>query len=108
MLLMAFAICSVLPVACIFAGHWFPWPVAIGRKLRRLEAYAIGVLIILVPPSVAIVLADQTLSAYAGLGLVWASCLSAGAATLLAWGIDALFEHIHSLRDQVDRVEFRS
>ena len=106
MIYLPYAICIFVPLALTFAGHWFPWPIVIGRALRRLEAYTIGVLIILAPPTVAILAAHDLIGSVQALALVWVSCLSAGFATVAAWGIDALVAYIHSLKDQVDRADF--
>lgn len=106
MLSLAYAICILIPISLVAAGHWFPWPTAIGRKLRRIETYCIGMLIILTPPTVVILTTHEYINSLHALALVWVSCLSAGAATVAAWGIDALISYIHSLRDQVDREHY--
>jgi hypothetical protein len=82
----------------IGVAHWFPWPNVLpnGRKLHRIEAYAIGTGIILACTSAALLAADR-----AKLKLTPAECarlnavvtVSAGAATVAAYWLDHAINH---------------
>lgn len=79
---------SALTIAAL---HWFPWQRLLGRKLPRLIAYGLGVAVILGAPSLAY-WRNAPLAGAQVFALFWASALAAGAATLIAWAIDALLE----------------
>lgn len=92
----------LVPAALILAGHWFPWPSVLGRRLARLEAYVFGVGVIFVMPlSLFAYAADKTELAL----LFIASCISAGAAASIAKGIDVMVERYHKLQDARDAAE---
>jgi hypothetical protein len=93
---------ALLPACLILAGHWFPWPLLLGRQLHRLEAYLYGVSCIMLP---ATALALYLPSAREVLAVFWIAAGAAGLATLTAWGVDRLIAYIHSLRDQVDEAQ---
>jgi hypothetical protein len=90
----------VLLVAALLiaAGHWFPWQLAIGRRLSRLEAYTYGVAAILAPALVALLSVQATTAA----AIVAAAALGAGAMTLCAYAIDRLIAMRHELMDAKD------
>lgn len=98
-------ICFTFSALAIFALHWFPWHLIIGRKLRRLEAYATGTAAIFAPPTVAILYAYPQLDSIDALWLFWLSAIGAGLATLAAWGIDNAVSNYHSMKDRIDRAE---
>ncbi len=96
------AITALIPAALILAGHWFPWPTMLGRKLNRLEAYAFGVAVIYATPlALYYYAADKTQIT----AMFIVSCVAAGLATLAAWGIDILVERYHQLQDAKDAAE---
>lgn len=80
-------------------GHWFPWRLAIGRDLSRLEAYAYGVAWIVAMPM--LIMAAQGQALYAA--LVGLSVVGAGSATLAAYAIDHTIKAKHELLDERDR-----
>jgi hypothetical protein len=91
-----------LSAALIAAGHWFPWRLMLGRQLRRLEAYTYGVLAILLPVVVALWGAGETGAAL----LLVAGAVGAGAATLLAYGVDKVIDMRHELLDAKDKAAY--
>lgn len=96
------AISALVPAALILAGHWFPWPTVLGRKLNRLEAYAFGVAVIYATPLALVYYADNKAQITS---LFVVSCVAAGVATMAAWGIDILVERYHELQDAKDAAE---
>jgi hypothetical protein len=74
----------------------------LGRQLRRLEAYTYGVLAILLPVVVALWGAGETGAAL----LLVAGAVGAGAATLLAYGVDKVIDMRHELLDAKDKAAY--
>lgn len=94
-----------LSALLILAAHWFPWPMVFGRKLKRLEAYALGTLAIFVPATAAVFAGLDDLDAIDTLTLFWLALTGAGAATFAAWGIDSAVSSYHAMKDRIDRAE---
>ena len=94
-----------LSALLIFAAHWFPWPLVLGRKLRRLEAYAAGTMAIFIPATAAVFAGLTYLDALDTLLMFWLALAGAGGATLAAWGIDTAVASYHSMKDRIDRAE---
>jgi len=98
---MDIALAVSVPVALMFAGHFFPWRRLLGAPLPRPLAYLYGVGVIL-GTATFIILAEQP--DYMGaLRYLWIVAASAGAATLAAYGIDAALEAKHLRADIQDR-----
>jgi hypothetical protein len=101
---------TILPIILVFgvslalivAGHWAPWRKALGRDLRRTEAYAYGVLVILVP-SLGVLAAAWQLWA---VGVVLAGAAGAGLGTYGAYAADWVIELYHELADTRDRAAY--
>lgn len=81
-------ICATLPGAVCALAHYVPWrhwfP---DGMLPRLWAYAVGLLAVLLPATIAAWLAALTVPDV--LGLLWLAAGSAGAGTLIPWQVDA-------------------
>ena len=83
----AFTLCALLPATVCIASHYFPWRFWFRRgRLPRLLAYGIGLLSILIPSTVAMLFAAQTVGDAAG--LLWLAALSAGVGTACCWWYD--------------------
>lgn len=97
------AILAAIAVAslAILAGHWFPWRKIWRGGLHPLGAYAFGVLCIVAVPLAVFVARGAEFEAR----LLLASAAAAGLATLVAYGIDALIELRHRLRDEKERAD---
>lgn len=93
----------------MFAGHWFPYTrVTGGKRLHPLLSYTYGTSVIMVTATFATWYASDnsdTWIQYAS--YFWLATMGAGAATLAAWIIDAITEHLHRLQDRVDRAELQ-
>jgi len=98
-------ICFVFAWMGIWIGHWFPWrklPWKNGKDLTRLEAYGYGVLWIAGLPSIALLLRGDIFAAC----LLLAVTLSAGLATIIAYGIDGWIDAKHEAADERDRANY--
>lgn len=99
-------IALTLPALILLVLHYFPWgSLFAGRQLSRLEAYSLGVTTIISVPFCLQLYASTyvDLSGRVVANLFLLSALSAGLATMLAWGIDALIEKYHQIADERDR-----
>lgn len=79
----------VLALTALTLGnlHWYPWP----QRLKRVEAYTVGVAVLLGYPIAAMVLTHVAGLAYGQLfwaGLLLANALAGGATVRLAYAID--------------------
>jgi hypothetical protein len=102
-------LCATLPGALCAGAHYFPWRFWFKRgRLPRLWAYVCGLLAILLPATVAALLA--ALSVYDALALVWLATVSAGLGTALPWWHDsqkrAEYQRADDLAGQLERDEF--
>jgi len=79
-----------LAAALLMAEHWAPWP----RKLRRLEAYIIGVATLMMCFSILALAAHW----YAPLITIWAIVAAGGVAVGLCYAIDALGDLLKQLK----------
>ncbi len=83
----AFVLCGALPAAVCIASHYFPWRYFFKRgRLPRLLAYAIGLLAILLPTTVAMLYAAGTVAV--AVWLLWLAAISAGLGTACCWWYD--------------------
>lgn len=102
---LAVGICVAFVWMGIWIGHWFPWrklPWKNGKDLTRLEAYGYGVMWIAGLPVVVFLLRGDTFAAV----LLLAVTLSAGIATIVAYGIDGWIEAKHQAADERDRANY--
>ena len=80
-------LCAALPGTLCAVAHYIPWRHWFrGGRLPRLWAYAVGLLAVLLPATIAAWLAAQTPADV--LGLLWLAACSAGAGTLVPWRLD--------------------
>jgi hypothetical protein len=96
---LSISLCFVIPALGMLVGHWFPWRLAIGRDLSRIEAYVYGVTWIVTLPMM--IMAAQGQAFYAT--LVGLAVAGAGSATLAAYAIDNYIKAKHELLDERDR-----
>ena len=95
-------LCATLPAALCVASHYFPWRYWFRRgQLPRLLAYAFGVLSILLPATLAMLTAAQTVAEAAA--LLWLATVSAGAGTGCAWWYDWHNRSELQRQDEADR-----
>lgn len=81
-------LCAALPASLCAGAHYFPWRWWFKRgRLPRLAAYTFGLLAIILPATVAALLAAQSVTDV--LALVWLATFSAGAGTAVPWWHDA-------------------
>ena len=81
-------LCAALPGALCATAHYIPWRYWFkSGRLPRLWAYAAGSLAILLPTTVAALVAAIT--ALDVLALLWLAAGSAALGTLIPWGSDA-------------------
>lgn len=94
-------LCATVPAAVCVAAHYFPWRYFFRRgRLPRLAAYALGVLAILGPATVAMLLAAQTVEQAAG--LLWLSVASAAIGTAVPWWHDEHKRNELAAQDAMD------
>lgn len=106
---LASVLCATLPGALCASAHYFPWRFWFKRgRLPRLWAYVFGLLAILLPATVAALLAAQ--SAADALSLVWLATISAGLGTALPWWHDhqkrTEYQRADEMADQLEHDEF--
>jgi hypothetical protein len=106
---LASVLCATLPGALCASAHYFPWRFWFKRgRLPRPWAYVFGLLAILLPATVAALLAAQ--SAADALSLVWLATISAGLGTALPWWHDhqkrAEYQRADEMADQLEHDEF--
>lgn len=83
-------------------AHYFPWRNWFERaRLPRLLAYAAGLLAILLPATVAAMLAASTVAQ--ALGLLWLAAGSAAVGTLVPWWHDWQKRNEYRHADQLER-----
>lgn len=91
-LIFLYGLVALIPGLAMLAAHWFPWRVALGRDLSRVESYMWGTAWIIGVAGAAIRL-SQRLDAPAtpdqSARLIEVSAASAGAATMAAYAVDA-------------------
>lgn len=94
-------LCASLPAAICVAGHYLPWRIWFRRgRLPRLAAYVFGLLAILLPATVAALLAALTVPD--ALALFWLAALSAGAGTAIPWWHDNAKRAEYRRADEMD------
>lgn len=81
-------LCATLPGAVCAVAHYIPWRHWFRHgRLPRPAAYAVGLLAVLLPATIAAWLAALTVPDV--LALVWLAACSAGMGTLIPWRLDA-------------------
>jgi len=98
---MNIAVMALLSGAFQLAAHYLPWRSILRRKLRRTEAYAIGVVLMLAPFSVWLGLAGLWLVLLA----LWVVVATSGAFVIGAYLLDGYLEKSHE--GQVAQAENR-
>ena len=69
---------------CLAVEHWFPWSGVLGRSLRFIERYVIGMLAILLPLSVLLGLWGSWYELVA----LWCVVVSGGAVVVMGYLVD--------------------
>ena len=107
MLALFVAVCFAFPAALSVIVHTINWQKILGRPLRRLETYTLGALFITGLPTLLLLAAlrHMPMGALDSAALYLAACAGAGLAVYAAWGVDALVERLHALKDDLDRSE---
>lgn len=82
-------ICIIVWLA-LWSEHWFPWELALRRKLPRLAAYVVGVLAMIIPLSGLYWhwLTHPCTYPYCYLVALWSVVIVGGLAVISAWGVD--------------------
>lgn len=94
-------LCGALPASICVASHYFPWRYFFRRgRLPRLLAYAIGLLSILLPATIAMLFAASVVAAA---WLLWLAAASAGLGTLACWWYDWHNRSELQRQDEADR-----
>ena len=95
-------LCAALPATLCVASHYFPWRYWFkSGRLPRLLAYGFGVLAILLPATLAMLTAAQTVAEAAV--LLWLAAASAGAGTAACWWYDWHNRSELQRQDEADR-----
>lgn len=98
----------IAPAVLMVAAHWFPWRATPLRRLSENQARVYGVTCILASVMVAVALGEAlgvTLGAWQVIGLAWVAAISAGAATIWAWAIDARLKLQQDITEEKHRTE---
>lgn len=95
------------PAALSLIVHTVNWKKLVGRPLHRLESYTLGAGLITLLPTLVTLYArsHMPLGAVHAAALYCAAAAGAGLAIYGAWGVDALAEKVHQLKDGTDRAE---
>lgn len=86
-----YAIAGLAPGLLMIVGHWFPWSATPLGRLTENQSRVYGVLGIIGPVMGAVALGEAlglAVTAWQVIGLFWVAAISAGTATVWAWGID--------------------
>lgn len=102
-----FSIAAILPAAILMMVHWFPWHDAIGRRLSRLECYAIGVATINGTAIASLLLVSRSQPIWLAIAIIALCSISGGAGTLAAWTIDGSTQRRRTDRRIRQRQEIR-
>lgn len=95
-------LCATVPAAVCGLAHYLPWRHWFRRgRLPRLLAYSVGLLSILLPATVAAMLAAATVDQ--AMGLLWLAAGSAAAGTLIPWWLDWQRRAEYAAQDATDR-----
>lgn len=93
------ALAALVSALLIAVTHWFPWRVLLHRELHRVEAYAAGLIAILLPGLTLLALWAE----YMAMAVIIACTIAAGLTTLIAKSIDKVAEHRNELHDRRHR-----
>ena len=110
MLLLLFALCTLVPASTMLAGHYFNWQGVLRRPLSRLEAQVWTAAFAAAVPAAVVLYAQRyiVLSPAVCAALFCASAAAAVSAACAACAVDWLAERYRILEDKVDRAQFRA
>lgn len=106
---MEIVVAALIAALLLIVEHYFPWQLALGRRLPRLAAYVIGVLAFLAPVSILFLIwtREPPGYAFAHLAALWIVTGGGGAAVIGCYALDWLLNRLALAKELGEILERR-